>query len=67
MNKFIIYLFINFVDEQVIITTMEKFNDLKSSSFENNHFFHTMLGLDICPYEVPLHIPEYCHNSWTPL
>ena len=28
--------------------------------FENVHFFHAVLGLDICPYEVPLHIPEYC-------
>ena len=27
--------------------------------FENVHFFHATLGLDICPYEVPPHIPEY--------
>ena len=28
--------------------------------FENVHFFHATLGLDVCPYEVPPHIPEYC-------
>ena len=28
--------------------------------FENVHFLHAKLGLDICPYEVPPHIPEYC-------
>ena len=27
--------------------------------FENVHFFHAMLGLDVSPYEVPPHIPEY--------
>ena len=26
---------------------------------ENVHFFHTKVGLDICPYEVPPHISEY--------
>ena len=28
--------------------------------FENVYFFHAMLGLDVCPYEVPPHIPENC-------
>ena len=28
--------------------------------FENVHFFHAVLGSDVCPYEVPPHIPEYC-------
>ena len=28
--------------------------------FENVHFFHDKLRLDVCPYEVPPHIPEYC-------
>ena len=27
--------------------------------FENVHFFHAVLGLHICPYKVPPHIPEY--------
>ena len=27
--------------------------------FENVHFFHATLGFDVCPYEVPPHIPEY--------
>ena len=27
--------------------------------FENVHFFSTKLGLDVRPYEVPPHIPEY--------
>ena len=27
--------------------------------FENVHFCHAMLGLDICPHEVPPHIHEY--------
>ena len=27
--------------------------------FENVHFFHAVLGLHICPYEVPPHILEY--------
>ena len=27
--------------------------------FENVHFLHATLGLDVCPYEVPPHIPEY--------
>ena len=25
--------------------------------FEKAHFFHAKLGLDVCPYEVPPHIP----------
>ena len=25
--------------------------------FEKVHFFHAKLGLDVCPYEVPPHIP----------
>ena len=33
--------------------------------FENVHFFHAMLGLDICPYEVPPHIPQYHKNGKT--
>ena len=28
--------------------------------FENVHFLHAKLGLDVCPYEVPPHIPVYC-------
>ena len=28
--------------------------------FENVHFFHATLGLDVWSYEVPPHIPEYC-------
>ena len=27
--------------------------------FENVHFFHAKLGLDVRPYEVPPHIHEY--------
>ena len=28
--------------------------------FENIHFLHATPGLDVCPYEVPPLIPEYC-------
>ena len=31
--------------------------------FENIYFFHATLRLDVCPYEVPPHIPEYCPIS----
>ena len=43
--------------------------------FENVHFFHAMLELVVCPYEIPPNFPEYriqdvnqvlpCHHSHT--